>query len=110
MHLHHDIQDLIDNKTIKAPKPIVQANPLTTHINQANVDHISLAKSSIYDPNIYITPLTQPKPQLTFPKEDECCMIEVHSDSGKSEVLDPMVSSDDEGEEDEKLKKWKEHS
>ncbi|KAI8560036.1 hypothetical protein RHMOL_Rhmol04G0223600 [Rhododendron molle] len=111
IHLRHDIQDLIDSRTIKPPQPDSQTKPPNTEPPR-NVNLINLSHNPTYNPSQYIVQNNQAKPTLTFPEEDECFMMEEEEDAepDQSEVIDPDMSDEEEQAKEEKLRKWKEHS
>ncbi|KAF5932767.1 hypothetical protein HYC85_028938 [Camellia sinensis] len=76
--LHHEIQDLIDNKVIAPPeKPNVTTNPLPPHNQAPPPKHINLIQTVAipYDPSVYITPSHLPKPKVFIPEIIDLCMV-----------------------------------
>ena len=81
MKLKHDIQDLINSKTISTPPvspPYVTNNPLPNYNAlppPCNVNYLGFEKAK-FDPSLLITSRDEPTKPYKFPEDAKICIIQ----------------------------------
>ncbi|KAF5933886.1 hypothetical protein HYC85_030057 [Camellia sinensis] len=82
--LHHEVQNLIDNRTIAPPS---DPNDQVPHPHLNLIHTLAIP----YDPSVYITPVHLPKPNVFIPESLDLCMMGA-SEPQSSQTHEPTTS------------------